>query len=32
MISKPDDFPLDLASALAALQAEREARGCKPRR
>src|SRR5215469_10523913 len=26
MISKPDDLPLDLASALAALQAEREAR------
>ncbi|MEY9178293.1 hypothetical protein ABIF15_009583 [Bradyrhizobium elkanii] len=26
MISKPDDLPSDLASALAALQAEREAR------
>src|SRR6478752_7072794 len=26
MISKPDDLPLDLVSALAALQAEREAR------
>ena len=26
MISKPDDLPSDLVSALAALQAEREAR------
>ena len=26
MIAKPDDLPSDLASALAALQAEREAR------